>query len=285
MPVERFAPGAPAAAIGSGLVASSFQYYLTGDESLRVIVTPLRLPAGTIELAWRSWRQSDRQVVLTRQSIPAGVIFPIASTTEYPLNAGALLNLRVGVGSTAVQYGLVWVRVQLILGAGTSANVIGTLAQGFVSTQNDLGWPGSPIEKQDQAAGFLVSEPGVLGGASVLWTVSAGQRYRVICGRFSYAASAVAGNRNGFVAVLDPAGNYVYAGENSVAFGAGVTQAFSFAAGHSPSADGAASNFHLPFPTDLELMTGWQVQVSASGAQAGDGISGPILVYRTRVDG
>lgn len=285
MPVERITPGAPSAAIGGGLVASSFQYYLTGDESIRVIVTPVRFPAGTIELAWRSWRQSDRQVVLTRQTIQAGVIFPIGSTTEYPLNEGALLNLRVGVGAATVQYGLAWVRVQLILGAGASANVIGTLAQGFVSTQNDLGWPGSPIEKQDQAAGFLLSEPGVLGGSSVLWTVPASERHRVTCGRFSYTCSAAAGNRNAFVAVIDNAANYVYVGESGLTFGAGIGFNYSFAAGQSPSADGAASNFHLPFPNDLELMAGWQVQVGCSGAQAGDLVGSAILVYRVRVDG
>lgn len=284
MALEQLYPAAAPPIIGRGLIASSFQYYLTGTETLRVAVTPI-YGVGTVELATRLWRESDRVVVLQRETISLGGIFPVAATKEYALDAGALLNVRIGVGDLVVPYALVWVRVQLIQGAGAGAPVIGTLAQGYVSTQNDLAWPGSPIEKQDQAAGFVLSIPGVLGGTASTWTVPAGERWRVISGRFIYLCGGVAGNRNPFVGVLDASTNYVYVGMSANAAGAGGTLIAAFAAGHSPAPDIGASQMHLSFPSDLELSAGWQVQVSAAGAQVGDGITQAILAIRKRVDG
>jgi hypothetical protein len=157
--VEQVYPGAAPVAIGRGLVASSFQYYLSGVESLRVTVQAI-LPGGTVDVLWRTWREDDRSIVLTRESIDYGSVVALSTTHEYPLQAGALLNVRVGVGSGTGVYGLLWVRVQLLQGRGTAALVVGTLLQGYVSNQNDLAWPGSPIEKQDQAAGSVFSIAG-----------------------------------------------------------------------------------------------------------------------------
>lgn len=281
--VERLYPGTASPIIGRGLVASSFQYYLTGVESLRVVMQSL-VAGVKLELACRLWRESDRAVVLSRELIDSGTGIPTPVTTEYALDAGALLNVRLGVASGTPAHGAIWVRVQLIQGAGAAAVVVGTLLQGFVSTSNDLGWPGSPIEKQDSASGFVASHAGAAGANISALTIGARERWRPICGRFTYTASGAAGNRNAFVAVLDNAGNFVYVGVSSILIGPGGALSLSFAAGASPSADGGGAQFHLPFPGDLELAGGWGLRFSALGADVADVISNPYFVVRKRVD-
>lgn len=284
MAVEQAYPGAAPAAIGRGLVASSFQYYLSGVESLRVTVQAI-LPGGRVDVLWRTWRESDRQIVLTRESIDYGSVVALSTTHEYPLQAGALLNVRVGVGSGTAFYGLLWVRVQLLQGQGAAALVVGTLVQGYISSQNDLGWPGSPIEKQDQTSGCIVSVAGVLGATSVTWTVPTGERWRVICGRFTYVAGGAAGNRNPFVGAISATGDFVYVGISPIVVVAGNTFTHAFAAGHSPTPDSGPQQAHLSFPNDLELGAGWAVTASVTGAQVGDGITAAVIAIRKRVDG
>lgn len=285
MAVERFAPGATGtAAIGRGLVASSFQYYLSGDEALRVTVECLT-GARDIEIAWRLWREQDRQIILTRDTFKTGAVGPSSISRTYPLDAGALINLRLACGATSIPYGLVWVRAQIVRGAGGAEIIIGTLLQGFLSTQNDLGWPGSPIEKQDQASGFIISEIPVIAASTAVWTVPVGERWKVVSGRFQFACSGVAANRYATVFVSDGSAQVVYLDVTEIALVAGATGTFSFASGvtRSPTAPSGAAS--LSWPADLEINAGCSITAQAFNLQAGDVISNAVLFVRTRVDG
>jgi hypothetical protein len=283
--VERVSPGATGSAvIGRGLVASSFQYYLSGDEALRVTVECLT-GARDVEIAWRLWREQDRQIVLTRDTFKTPSLGPSSTTRVYPLDAGALLNLRIACGSTFIAYGLVWIRAQIVRGAGAAENIIGTVLQGFISTQNDLGWPGSPIEKQDQASGFMSSETPAISGGGATWTVPTGQRWTPMCGQFTYVAGGVVANRYPTVQVLDSAASQVFTDASEVAVVAGNTVFVSFGAGVSRSAVTPSTVGTLCYPNNVELTAGCKVFASAVGQQLGDAISSAALLIRTRVDG
>jgi hypothetical protein len=283
--VERVFPGATSsAAIGRGLVASSFQYYLTGDEQLRVTVTTLQ-GARDYDITYRFWRESDRQIQVARQRLSTTDPGPSTATATYPLDSGALLNLRVGRTGLNVFYGLTWVQVQIVRGDGAAQIVLGTLLQGFVSNQNDLGWPGSPIEKQDQASGFIQSVGAIITGASATWTVPVGERWRVICGRFAYTAGAVAGTRFPFLQVNDAGVNQVFVDCAEWSFGAGQQAFIGFAPGVTRSSAIGSAVASLCFPADLEIRGGDTVTATTVGAQVGDAVSGATLAVRTRVDG
>jgi hypothetical protein len=252
---------------------------------LRVTVTSLE-PARPIEVAWRFWREQDRQIVLTRQTLQTTDPAPSTVTKTYPLDAGALLNLRIASGSTPVHYGLVWVQVQVVRGFEGAVDVIGTVLQGFLSTQNDLGWPGSPIEKQDQAAGFIISQPPTsLGGFTARWIVPTGQRWRVICGRGVVACGGVVANRFPTVFTRDGSAQVTYLDVSEVGFPAGSTTGVSFGAGASRSVGAGSGAISLSWPSDLELNGGCDVFMDVFNGQAGDTIGSTTLFVRTRVDG
>jgi len=274
-------PGAPAT-IGRGLVASSFQYYLTGDENLRLEVESDWV-AARVELAWRFWRESDRTIQLTRQSHLTSDITRSTRST-YKLDAGALLNVRVSTPVLPPPYGMTWVRVQLIRGLEGGTEVIGTLLQGYVSLTNDLNWPGSPIEKQDGSSGVIRQVGFSNNGFDLRATVPTDRRWRVVCGRFAYTTGGVAGARNPFVIGLDAAAAIYWAGIVPSNIPPGSTFVFSFGAGMSPSAVTVVGLFHLPWPNDLEMAAGHQVRASVDGFQAGDSFSNGALVVRQWMD-
>lgn len=284
MGAEQVYRGAAPVGVGRGLVASSFQYYMTGDESLRVTVQTLQ-GARDYDITYRFWREADREIQLARQTIHTTDPGPSAVTADYPLDAGALLNLRVGRTGQNVFYGLSWVQVQIVRGSGLAAIVVGTLLQGFISNENDLGWPGSPIEKQDQASGFIQSVAGVIVGASATWTVPAGERWTVVSGRFNFAAGGVVGNRYPTVSVADAGVSQVYLDAAEWFIGAGTSIFMSFARGVTRSPVAGSGIATLCFPSDVELRGGDVIGVGALGSAAGDAVSNAVLAVRTRVDG
>lgn len=284
MPVERVFPGAAGAAIGRGLVASSFQYYLTGDEALKVTVTTLQ-GARDYDITYRFWREADREIQVARQRVSTTDPGPSSATATFPLDAGALLNLRVGRTGLNVFYGLSWVQVQIVRGDSAAQLVLGTLLQGFISNQNDLGWPGSPVEKQDQTSGFIVTQLPTVAGAVATWTVPAGERWKVLSGQFTYACSGVAGNRFPQVRLVDGSAQGVFFDVTEWFVGAGSTVFLSFGNGVTRSAGPASGAAGLCWPLDIEVNGGCAIKATASGAQAGDTVTNGTLLIRTRVDG
>jgi hypothetical protein len=283
--VERVFPGATSsAAIGRGLVASSFQYYLTGDEALRVTVHTLS-GAGATEIAMRIWREADRQILMHRETLRTVDPGPSTVTHDYPLPPGALLNLRIARGSGLIFYGITWVQAQLIRGSGGAVEVIGTLVQGYIGTGQDLGWPGSPIEKQDQASGFIVTAIPSIAGFTASWVCPVGERWRVISGSILVQMSGIVGNRYPTLVVNDGAAQAVYRDASELAIGAGNAIFYGFAGGVTRSATAGSTIYSLCLPENLELNAGQSITFVIVNGLAGDTVSGGVLAVRTRVDG
>lgn len=269
--------------IGRGLVASSFQYYLTGAENLRVTAF-YRFAPLTVDLAWRFWREQDRVIQLGADSMRVTAL-GVTTTKDFALDAGALVGLRIGTSQAGLQLGELWVRVQLIRGLGGATQVIGTLLQGYVTAENDLAWPGSPLQSQHDGRGAVrhLTFAGVAGPAVQL-TVPAGVRWRVVTGRVVLNTSAAVGNRTPFAMALDSFGNAYWVGINSVVTPPSSAGGYAFAAAQSPSAVTALGGSHLPWPDDLELGAGDSVRVQAAGIDAADTWTPATLLVREWLD-
>jgi hypothetical protein len=193
---EQFLPGAP---IGPGtqVIASPSQFLFTGSEALRATVYTM-FPLQTLVLQGRFRADSDGTVK------PFSYVLDVPSTSiagqmfEVPLPVGTLLNLRVGTTSSAVSLGTCFARVQQIVGSGSAATVIGTLLQGYVSTNVDLGWPGSPLASMHDGRGallpFLWTITGLL-SLQASFSPPAGLRAVVVSGEVVVTTSAVVADR------------------------------------------------------------------------------------------
>jgi hypothetical protein len=283
MAAERVFPGAAPVASGRGLVASSFQYYLTGDESLRIETISNNVPFAVVDVGVRLWREDDRAIVIERERHVCSP--PALSQKDYPLPAGALLNLRLSTTTSAAIYGRLFVRAQLIRGGGASAHVVGTLAQGYISPQNDRAWPGSAIETMRDSPGVVVN-PGfvVNAGPSLAMNVPVGVRYRVLCGSFRFTAAAVGLNRELVLLGVDSIGQVFWTGVNGNTIAPGAGAGCSFGAGMPPSGIVGAGSMHLPWPDDIELTVGMSVNVQVLNANVADVFSSPALLVREWLD-
>lgn len=163
----------------SGVVVSPFQFGLDGNDVLRIkaanalvggriVVNGRRLTSeGTIEpFSFVHVPNADRTV----------------TTTVHPLGVGSLLNLAAFVEGSTPSVGQCFVIVQIVRGLTGPQVLLGTLLQGYVTSTQGLGWPGSPIQNSLDTGGYIKSWVGAGFGAGAEWreTVPTGARWQLL---------------------------------------------------------------------------------------------------------
>lgn len=191
---ETFQKGLALPFAGGRLVAAPYQFVTTGEENLRVLsansMPSLRLKIQGLRLSERGENvpfvydhvsSSDRSV----------------AKTEHALGFGALLHLTVFAVGGSPPIGQTFVIVQVIRGIGVAATVLGTLLQGYVTSTQALGWPGSPIMNSTEGEPFIrvLSGTQPAAGADFSETCPTGARWELQRVFANYTASAVAGTR------------------------------------------------------------------------------------------
>jgi hypothetical protein len=263
------------------------QYYCSGAEVLRVTIYSLISNWRALTLSGRTWdlasgrRDPFFEVVHDHDQLPArGTVF------NYTLPAGALLNVRIGVTNNAVSPGMVFVRLQLVLGRGATGVVLSTLAQGYVSLTSDVAWPGSPVTSAGDGPGFLTnvgwgSATGPLRGQT---TVPTGFKYEVVAANASFVASALAGNRSLHTQLIDSGGTNMFTGSGADVIGPGSGVSVNLLPGMGPTQINVASVVHLPWPSGLALREGLVIRLFVNNEQAGDALTLNGLLVRRFLD-
>lgn len=193
-PLERAFPAATSIGRG-GMVATPFQYVLTGEDNLRVTV--INSVANVIvKIRGRMLVQETDAV----QAIALDVV-PVATggetVRELPLGAGVLLNLHARASQQSVQRGQMFVQIEIIRGAGTAAETLATLLSGYVGSWGGRAWPGSALEAPDEGPGVIRTIAGALGsgvmGAAI--DVPIYTRWKILSAFTSLTTDATPGTR------------------------------------------------------------------------------------------
>ena len=151
-PIERKFLAQPQSGSAGRVLASPFQFFTTGEEALRV--TSACSVAGALVAVHYRFLDPERGIIANRETHNPNSDRTTRST-EFALGAGALLNLSVFAETGAPRLGQCFVRVQLIRGRGDAAVVMGTLVQGYVTGNQDLAWPGSPLQYSTDGPGVI----------------------------------------------------------------------------------------------------------------------------------
>ena len=178
-PTEKAFVAQPVTTGGGRVISSPFQFYTTGEDSLRILSAnsvagvTLKIQARFVDSFGKIQANSWDHTPNADRSIAA---------TEFEMGVGALLNLTVFAGSGAPMIGQTFVIVQLIRGSGVAAIVLGTLLQGYVTTQQAIGWPGSPIVSSTDGEPAIRTILGTApaAGVEISETVPTGARWRLI---------------------------------------------------------------------------------------------------------
>lgn len=228
-PKARVFPAVPLITGGGKILPSPSQFYLTGEDRLR-IVTVCSVTGVTVAIR-------ARIADFNGDTKPEGwTHLPASNRTtrseDYPVGDGSLLNVTVFASAGTVRIGQLYVMVQLVRGFGAAAVVLATLLAGYVTTTTALGFPGSPIESSVEGYGAyrrITGTTPALGG-EISETVPTGARWQLLGVNATLTTSVVAVNRTPNL-YMDDGGSQYFASGQPVPVGASSTTAYWWAVG------------------------------------------------------
>jgi hypothetical protein len=138
--------------------------YLTGEDHLR-LTTFGGVANLVVVLEGRLVTPDGCVVPLAEQQIPLSTYLP--KSTIFPLAEGVLTNVQLRLGTGSAGRGGVFGVLEIVRGTTSNAQALGTLLQGYITTNARLAWPGSPIESSVNGPGRLRSITGTDPAANV----------------------------------------------------------------------------------------------------------------------
>jgi hypothetical protein len=230
---ERVFPARPFEIGGGRILPTPNQFYLTGEDRLRIVAAnslvgvSLKIQVRTANVQGETVAQSFDHTPNSDRSV---------TTEDYAIGNGSILNLTVFVRTGAPKTGHTFVIMQLVRGVGAAAIVLGTLAQGYVTAQQAVAWPGSPLVNSIEGPGLVRYLPGTTPAVNVeiVETVPTGARWALLS----------------FIATLTPAG------------GAGLRTPMLFFAGAGVVLMEVVSNRSVDVPNSLTIS--WSVGIGAA---------------------
>lgn len=245
----------PLVAGGGAIIASPFQFLLTGEDNLRIV----------------SWgRAAGLELTIRGRFLPTGET-QIASFLNthtpasngalrvqyYPLGDGVLLNLVVRPSTAAVLHGSCFVRVDLVRGIDGAVTQLGTLLRGYVDVSGGLAWPNSPLTAPSEGAGVITVAQGAVpaAGADPVLTMPAETRWRIIGVRGVLTTAAGGANRVPTL-FLQQTTLDGFAAESSLNQAPGAVGGHSWGPGATPATTAPVLNGGGPLPVPAMLETG-----------------------------
>lgn len=277
-PRELVFPAVPAVIAGGRILPSPSQFYLTGEDQLRITTSnslvgvALKVQLRTARIDGTIQPQSFDHTPNTDRTV---------KQSDFQIGEGSVLNVTVFANQGAPLIGQTYVIVQLVRGMGAAAIVLGTILAGYVTSVQALGFPGSPIATSIEGGGYVraISGTAPAVGSAVIETVPAGARWEFLTGQTTLITSATVSNRVvTFVTVL---GGIVRSRTvNPTPQLASNGGTYITAQNVTTQADVGNSVWQTAWPTSYALLTGTQLLISAFGLQAGDQFSALEFIVR-----
>lgn len=272
----QLVPPATPSLVEGRVVASPFQFYVTGEDGLRITCTSS--VAGDVVVRVRFLPINSRIIQVNEfHCDPPADRTPYSD--DYTLGEGYVLNLEAFAESGAPRIGQTFVRVQLVRGADEAAKTWGTFCQGYVTEEQSLAWPGSPIASSVEGGGYIRNIIGTnpAAGSEVSEVVPTGARWKLRAFGVGFTTSATVANRRPRLAlglaggpnVICPALFYISASSAVIYYWAANLP---FTANLGPLSHSA------PVSIDVVLLAGEAITTSTENFQAGDDYG--VTVYQ-----
>lgn len=226
---------------------------------------------------------------------PQGIVLPIAerhvpnsnytaNATQHALAEGMLTNVQLRIATGAAGTGSVFGILELIRGLGPNAQPVGTLLQGYITSNARLAWPGSPIQASTGGAGRIRAITGTdpAAGVNIVETVPAGVRWRLISIQFSLVTSAAVANRSVSILFDDGATIFLTVSDNQVQ-AASLTHTYCVGAWGQIGLMGGSTHA-LNIPENFVLSAGMRFRTSVGSMDAGDNLSAPQYVVEEFIE-
>jgi hypothetical protein len=246
--------------------------YLTGEDSLR-ITTIGALAGGVVALEGRLVTPDGCVVPIAERHVPNSNY--TAASQIFPVAEGVLVNAQLRVTTGTAVRGHVFAFLEIVRGTGSSAQPLGTLLQGYLTSGARLPWPGAAIESSVNGPGRLRSITGTdpAAGVEISETVPAGVRWRLHAFRLTFVTSAVVANRIPTLFIDD--GSIRVFGAASAAQPASQTLQYYWASYGAKDTATSQAALQLVLPTPLILGPGYRIQTATTLLDVGDNYGAP----------
>lgn len=266
--VERLLIAAPAQSGGGRVIASPFQFYLDGNDNLRI--EGWNSKSGVVLKC--AGRFVDEKGEVDVFEFPLALTADrIRTVADFALARGFLLNLVVTATLATPLLGQTFARVSVIRGFSGATIELGTLLQGYVTGALGIAWPGSVIQQSHEIEGYARYYAGTIPapGSAINEVVPTNAHWRVLAAHVSLSTDATAGNRQPFLQFFDNAGNFF-----TEVFAVGTCppssiRAYEFAERMPDTLTQPTSGTMTAYPY-VELSSGAKVVVGANLFAAGD---------------
>jgi len=243
------------------IVISPYPFGVSDADNLRV-VSVNAAPGVTIEI-------HGRQAQAGLDSKPFRFVHTpntnrTAKTEDFTLGGGLVTNLSIFATAGSPLIGQCFVIVQLVRSLGVTAYVMGTLLQGYVTTTQNVGWPGSAIVSSTDGEPVVRFITGTAPGAAntpITETVPTGARWELI----AFAATLTTPDT---AAAIQPSLNVTFGGvtflnapQQVMAAGAYNNPLCCWSAGYSPNSTTKVNEPSASLPSGLKLLAGAVINV------------------------
>lgn len=265
MPEQVLLPSGPTP---GRLTPASFPFFTSGEDNLRV-VSYNAAPQVHLKINARLIDPNGKAVASSWDHSPNTDRSP--KTSDLTLSGSTLLNVTVFASNGAPLIGQTFVIVQLVRGLGAAAIVLGTVLQGYVTSAQAIGWPGSPILSSTDVTPALrtFAVTPLTPGADWALTIPPGARWDVVALYTRFIADATLGARTVFLQLQDVnVGNLAFLPfPATIAPSADVTISF----GRNLPKDSSLAAAQVgPLPDQLSLVFGQSIGTHTVGLGAGD---------------
>lgn len=268
--------------VGNRPPASPFQFFLAGNEAIR-IQTWNTEPGVTVRFVARFVNEHGDLSWISFDHTPKSDA--TRATTYHALGAGFIVNASAFLSNGNARVGQTFVQVQVVVGDEAAALRMGTLLQGYVTADQELAYPGSPITNSLDGGGYVryVDEPAPALGFPVVVTVPAGLRWELLAVSTTFVASAAVANRNVFL-VIDDGLSVAFKSWTIGNVTAGQFKLGTWAQGMPLAAELLLGNSVVGLLSGAPLLSGHRFQIGALNIQAGDQFGSCTYVVREWIE-
>lgn len=276
--VERVTLAGPSVFGGGRVIASPFQFFFDGATNLRV--EGWNSKANTSLLVQGLFLNQDGKqewfshtVLLTDNRL--------RTERSFPMGRGFLQTLAVTAVGSGVRIGQTFARVTVILGFSGATLILGTMLQGYVTAQQGLGWPGSPVVSSQESGGYHRAITGTTpaAGAQISETVPTGAEWEFLSLQGNLETSADVADRRPML-ILDTGASTYCISPSPLTTPASSLQSINWAAGMVNAASFGTIRATAGVPIDMRMIAGHRLRTFVDGMQVLDQWQSPTYVVK-----
>lgn len=264
--------------IQGALAAGPYNFQFTGEDHLRLTVFN-SLAGVRVAVHYRT-APTPTTTQANRQEL-APTSDRVVNTLEWDIGPGYLLNVVAFASSGSPKRGQTFVKLEVIRGFGSSSIVLGCILAGYVTANQPIGWPGSPIESSTDGDGYLRvitgTAPGV--GAEGTETVPTGARWELIDYFVIFDSEGAAGLRRPGL-YFDDGANPYWRSPSPLTQTNSITCHYYWAQGASYETALLTDVGIAGLPFNNRLLEGHRIKTATNNLKPGDVYHAPQMVAR-----